>query len=94
MATVGKGELIELVREKTGKTKKDVQLIINETFKTIQDVLLKGDTINIKGFGALKVSGRKERIGRNPATGEKITIPAYKTVVFKISDLFRETLNK
>ena len=56
--------------------------------------LAEGEEISIRGFGALSVVRREERKGRNPHTGEEKTIPAHRTVKFKISKEFRGSLNK
>ena len=56
--------------------------------------LAEGEEISIRGFGALSVVRREERKRRNPQTGEEKTIPAHRTVKFKISKEFKETLNK
>ncbi len=55
--------------------------------------LAAGEEITIRGFGTLSVVQRDERMGRNPQTGEEKLIPAHRTVKFKTSKEFKETLN-
>lgn len=55
--------------------------------------LASGEEITIRGFGTLSVVQRDERMGRNPQTGEEKLIPAHRTVKFKTSKEFKETLN-
>ena len=61
-------------------------------FDGIAESLTKGDKVQIIGFGTFDVRDRKEREGRNPATGETITIPAAKVPVFKAGKALRESV--
>lgn len=63
--------------------KKDVEAIVEAVFEEIKNTLKAGKSVRVNGFGTLKVSERKARNGVNPKTGEKIVIPATKTVTFK-----------
>lgn len=67
---------------------------IDGLIRIAKEKLAEGEEISIRGFGALSVVHREERKGRNPHTGEEKTIPAHRTVKFKISKEFKETLNK
>ena len=67
---------------------------IDGLIRITKEKLAEGEEISIRGFGTLAVVHREERKGRNPQTGEEKTIPAHKTVKFKISKEFKETLNK
>ena len=87
---MNKSDLIGVVAEKTGMTKKDIEKVVNAVFDGIAESLTKGDKVQIIGFGTFDVRDRKEREGRNPATGETITIPAAKVPVFKAGKALRE----
>ncbi|MDO9527698.1 MAG: HU family DNA-binding protein [Syntrophales bacterium] len=78
-----KAELIDKVAEKTDLTKKDAAGAVNAVLETIEEVLKNGDGIALSGFGTFSVKERAERKGRNPQTGEAITIPAAKSAKFK-----------
>ena len=67
---------------------------IDGLIRIAKEKLAEGEEVSIRGFGTLSVVQREERIGRNPQTGEEKTIPAHRTVKFKISKEFKETLNK
>ena len=67
---------------------------IDGLIRIAKEKLAEGEEISIRGFGALSVVRREERKGRNPQTGEEKTIPSHRTVKFKISKEFKETLNK
>ncbi len=90
---MNKAELIENIVEVTGLSKKDTDLTISTMIDTIQKSLKKGEKVAIAGFGTFDVSVRKEREGRNPATGETIKIAASKSPKFKPGKSFKEMLN-
>ena len=89
---MNKSELIGLVAEKTGMTKKDTEKVVNAVFDGIGESLAKGDKVQVIGFGTFDVRERKAREGRNPATGETITIPAVRVPVFKAGKALRESV--
>ncbi|KIX14970.1 HU family DNA-binding protein [Dethiosulfatarculus sandiegensis] len=68
--------------------------IIECILSSITAALMRGESIKITGFGTLKVTGRAARRGRNPQTGEKINIPARKTVRFKPAKLLKAVVNR
>jgi len=80
---VNKSELVDLVAEKAGMSKKDSEKAVKAVLDSITDGLVKGDKVQLVGFGTFEVRNRKEREGRNPATGEKIKIEALKVPAFK-----------
>lgn len=77
-----KDELIEKVASGTGLSKADASMVINTTIGAITSALKKGQTVTLVGFGTFKISKRKARKGRNPRTGETITIKAAKVPKF------------
>ncbi|MGX6961142.1 HU family DNA-binding protein [Vagococcus xieshaowenii] len=78
-----KAELIEKVVEKTNLTKKDATVAVDAVFSSVQDFLAEGEKVQVIGFGNFEVRDRAERKGRNPQTGEEISIPASKVPAFK-----------
>ncbi len=66
---------------------------IDGLIRIAKEKLAEGEEISIRGFGTLSIANREERKGRNPKTGEEVLIPAHRTVTFKISKEFKETLN-
>lgn len=91
--TVNKAELIELVGAKANLSKTDAGEAVEAVFKGIQDTLQKGDSVTLVGFGTFSVSERASRTGRNPRTGEAITIPASKSPKFKAGKALKDALN-
>lgn len=78
-------ELVSAVAEKTGVSAKDSEKVINATIETIKELLKKGDTLTLVGFGTFSTHSRKETEARNPKTGEKIAVPAKVVAKFKAS---------
>lgn len=95
-----KTELIDVVAEKTGLTKKDSGEAVNAVFDNIVEFLsdeankseADRDNVQIIGFGTFEVRDRSERKGRNPQTGEEITIPARTVPVFRAGKSFKDSV--
>ncbi|MFT8363594.1 MAG: HU family DNA-binding protein [Sporolactobacillus sp.] len=91
---MNKNELVQKVAGKTGLSRKDAELIVNETFDTIIDTLHDEEKVQIVGFGTFEVRKRAERIGRNPQTGESITIPSTFVPGFRAGNKFKDAVKK
>lgn len=90
-----KSELVERVSQKTDiLTKKQIETIIEMIFDFMKETLSRGEKIEIRGFANFKIKQRKERIARNPKTGQQIKVPPQRTISFKMSKALREALNK
>ena len=90
---MNKTELVEKVAESAGLTKTQAEAAINAFVETITDGLKAGDKITLKGFGTFEVRQREEREGRNPRTGETMTIAASKAPAFKASSALKNVIN-
>lgn len=88
-----KAEIIAKVAENTGITKKDTEKVLNGALEAIRESVAEGDKVIIAGFGSFEMKERAARVGHNPQTGEKIDIPASKTVGFKVAKQFKDTVN-
>jgi nucleoid DNA-binding protein len=88
-----KNNLIDHVTETTKGSKKETELVIDVLLATIIEALAKGEKVDLRGFGSFQVSGKKERQGRNPRTGETVTIAARNVAVFKPSKELSGRLN-
>ncbi len=80
---MNKGDLVNKIAEETSLSKAQSGEALNAVLDSISDALEAGDKVTLIGFGTFSVSLRKERQGRNPQTGENITIPAKASVKFK-----------
>ena len=87
-----KAELVAKIAKATGISKKQADRCLKAFIEAIEDALMKGERIALPGFGIFQVKERSERKGRNPRTGEVITIPARKVVVFKPAKQLREKI--
>ncbi len=85
-------DFVKLISKKTGITQKAAEQAQKMVIEEISSTLEKGDDISFVGFGSFKVVERAAREGRNPGTGEKIQIPASKTVKFTPSKLLKERI--
>jgi DNA-binding protein HU-beta len=89
---IKKKELIQMLSDKTGGAKKDVEAWLDAFVETLTHLLRKGEKINIAGLGIFKVADRAARMGRNPRTGEAIQIKASKKLRFTPSKVLKEAV--
>lgn len=89
-----KTELVEKVATSAGLTKTQADAAINAMVEALTEVLEAGDKISLKGFGTFEVRTRNARTGRNPRTGETMTIAASKVPAFKASSTLKKSVNK
>ena len=90
---MNKSELIESIADKANLSKADAGRALEAFIDSIGGSLAKGDTISIPGFGTFAVRQNKQRTGRNPQTGEQITIKASKSATFKAGKGLKDRLN-
>ncbi len=88
----GKAELVDRVAELTGYPKTQVAMTYDLLFELMSEGLAEDDKVTVPNFGTFQVTARPARAGRNPATGEAITISASKSVRFKVSKNLKEAL--
>ena len=89
-----KADIVETVYEKVGGfSKKEAAEIVETVFDTIKETLERGEKIKISGFGNFVVRDKNARAGRNPQTGQEITISARRVLTFKPSQVLKNALN-
>ena len=88
-----RSNLIDEIAAKTERTKKDAEQMLDAVLATITGALGRGEKVDLRGFGSFQLSDKKERQGRNPRTGETMTIAARKAAVFKPSRELAERVN-
>ncbi|WP_031516475.1 HU family DNA-binding protein [Desulfofalx alkaliphila] len=91
---MNKAELISSVAEKTELTKKDAERAVTAVLESVTEALASGDKVQLIGFGTFEIRERAARKGRNPQTGEEITIAATKVPVFKAGKALKESVAK
>lgn len=89
---MNKSELIETIAQEAGISKAAAQKALDATTNAVTNALKKGDTVTLVGFGTFYVGKRAERQGRNPKTGEPLTIAAAKTPKFRAGKALKDAL--
>jgi integration host factor subunit beta len=88
-----KAELVEEVSRVSDLTKKHSEVIVDTVFKSIIDALHRGEKIELRGFGSFRLRKREPRKGRNPKTGDSVSVPEKRVPFFKVGKRLRELVN-
>ena len=91
---MNKTELINVVAEKTGLSKKDSETAVSAVIDSITETLVSGDKVQLIGFGSFEIKERAARVGRNPQTKQEIQIPASKLPTFKAGKALKDAVAK
>ena len=89
-----KAELVEDVADAAELTKKDAERLVEIVFESIIETLNQGEKIELRGFGSFRVRERGARRGRNPKTGDPVSIPAKRVPYFKPGKELKELINE
>src|SRR6478735_8234881 len=89
-----KADLVESVAREADMTKKDAEQLVEIIFDSITQTLNKGEKIELRGFGSFRVRERNSRKGRNPKTGDSVSIPAKRVAYFKPGKELKELINQ
>lgn len=89
-----KADIFEKVQEGIGMTRKESAEMVEAVFSIMKSTLETGENLKISGFGSFIVKKKADRRGRNPQTGESITIEARRILTFKPSGVLRDAINK
>ena len=89
-----KADIVERIQAGTGLSKKESAEMMESVFSIMKTTLESGETLKISGFGSFIIKQKKDRRGRNPQTGEAITIEARRILTFKPSTILRQAINK
>ena len=89
---MNKVELVAKVAENLGFTKKDVTAVVEAMVDVVKETVASGEDVKVAGLGTFTIVERAEREGRNPATGETMTIPASKSPKFKAAKAFKDAV--
>ena len=90
---MNKTELVAALAEKTELSKKDAEKALKAFTDVVAEELKKGEKVQLVGFGTFEVAEREAREGRNPRTGETMTIAASKSPKFKAGKALKDSLN-
>lgn len=91
---MNKTELIAEVAKKAGLSKKDAEKALNATLETVAETLVKGDKVQLVGFGSFETKTRAAHTGRNPMTGASMEFPEKTVPVFKAGKALKDKVQK
>ena len=86
-------DIVNLVADRTGVPKQKAEQVVDSLFEAMKDALASGKRIELRGFGVFVVKPRKRGVGRNPRTGEAVSVDAKRVPYFKPGKEMRERLN-
>ncbi len=89
-----KADLVEIIFEKVGLSKKEAQNIVETIFDTIKESFVEGESVKLSGFGTFNVRQKRSRRGRNPKTGAELEITPRKVLTFRASNQLKEMIEK
>ena len=91
---MNKADLIAKIAEEAELSKKSAEAALNAFVGAVETALMKGEKVQLVGFGSFEVRKRAARKGRNPQTKEEIKIPASKAPVFRAGKALKDLVNK
>ncbi|HHF43476.1 MAG: integration host factor subunit beta [Candidatus Aminicenantes bacterium] len=89
-----KADLVNRIAKEMNISKQEAELGVSIFFETLKEALLRGEEIELRGFGSFRFRTRGPRSGRNPRTGEPVQIPAKKILYFKPSKILKNMINR
>ena len=90
---MNKKDIVEAIHARVGFSKREAVAIVDKTLELLKTALAEGGSVMISAFGKFSVHEKRAHKGRNPKTGETMTLPARKVVTFKVSRLLKERIN-
>ena len=91
---MNKTELIAAAAQAAGMTKKDTERAVNAALDIITAALVRGEKVQLSGFGVFEVKHREARVARNPRTKESVEVPATDVPMFKASNALKDVVAK
>ena len=91
---MNKTELIAVASQAAGMTKKDTERAVNAALDIITAALVRGEKVQLSGFGVFEVKHREARVARNPRTKESVEVPATDVPMFKASNALKDVVAK
>lgn len=86
-------DFIELLSQK-GYTKKDAEIIMDDFIKTVEEILVSGESVMFRGFGTFEVRTRAPRISISPSTGEQVSVKSFKSPFFSPGKLLKREVKE
>lgn len=92
--TITRADLVEALARRANMQRADANRLLSRMLDMMQDALVEGDTVKLSRFGNFNVRAKRQRIGRNPKTGEEVPITPRRVVTFRPSQMLREFVEK
>jgi integration host factor subunit alpha len=92
--TVTRADLVEALARRANIQRADANRLLTRMLEMMQDSLVAGDTVKLSRFGNFNVRAKRQRIGRNPKTGEEVPITPRRVVTFRPSQMMRDFVEK
>ncbi len=92
--TITRADLVEAVAHRANMQRADANRLLTRMLEMIEDTLVAGETVKLSRFGNFNVRAKRQRIGRNPKTGEEVPITPRRVVTFRPSQMLREFVEK
>jgi|Deesub1362B_J571_1020462.scaffolds.fasta_scaffold00108_3 integration host factor subunit alpha len=89
-----KADLVEIIFEKVGLSKKEAQVIVETIFDTIKEAFIAGESVKLSGFGTFNVRYKRARRGRNPKTGQELEIAPRRVLTFRASNQLKAYIER
>ena len=90
---MNKSNLINALKEYTGLSRKDAEVVVDQFFSAITEAMGNGDRVEVRGFGSFSVKEYKAYTGRNPKTGRQIEVPSKRLPFFKVGKELKEKVD-
>jgi len=92
--TITRADLVEALARRADMQRADANRLLTRMLEMIEDTLVAGDTVKLSRFGNFNVRAKRQRIGRNPKTGEEVPITPRRVVTFRPSQMLREFVER
>lgn len=92
--TITRAHLAESIYRKVGLSRSESADLVEQVLDVISSALVDGDNVKVSSFGSFKIRNKRERIGRNPKTGEEYPISARRVLTFRASNRFKDKVNR
>ena len=90
--TITKADIVDYLNNELGLNKSECKILIEDFFDEIKNCLINNEEVKLSGFGNFELINKKERPGRNPKTGEDVTITARRVVTFRAGNKLRKKI--
>ena len=92
--TITRADLVEALARRSNMQRADANRLLTRMLEMVQDALVDGEVVKLSRFGNFNVRAKRQRIGRNPKTGEEVPITPRRVVTFRPSQMLREFVEK